>query len=339
MISAAGCCIAAPVCSEERELHRWEDRLENSQAKPLPESCNDQHMNWYVRRGSAVQGPYASRQIARYLLLGRIRQTDRVSVDGELWQGLSEIPHLIPDEMKDLESEEGRARFLAAHLRADERGGEKAMSEAEVEMPGWRGHKERRHGSVVDEFDYVRQLAARYVDLRKRSGDLHPVLISGAAVIVLVTAGLLFTVLYDSGRSSLTGSQCGVQPRAHVNWAYCVKDKLSLHKADLRGAILRYVSMREADLSSAQLGRADMSYSKFSNANLSQADLRAASMVGAALDNATLVRSDLAGADLSQANLSGADLRGSDLQGAILDGAVWTNGRICRDGSVGHCLQ
>jgi hypothetical protein len=290
-----------------------------------------------VRRGSAVQGPYASRQIARYLLLGRIRQTDRVSVDGELWQGLSEVPHLIPDEMKDLESEEGRARFLAAHLRADERGGDKA--EVEVEMPGWRGHKERRHGSVVDEFDYVRQLATRYVDLRNHSGDLHPVLISGAAVIVLVTAGLLFTVLYDSGRASLTGSQCGVQPRAYVNWAYCVKDKLSLRKADLRGAILRYVSMREADLSSAQLGSADMSYSRFSNANLSQADPRSASMIGAALDNATLVRSDLAGADLSQADLSGADLRGSDLQGAKLDGAVWTNGRVCLDGSVGRCLQ
>jgi len=306
----------------------------------LKSPLNEEQVSWYVRRGSAVQGPYAPRQIERYLLLGRIRQTDRVSVDGEMWQGLSEVPDLIPEEMKDLESEEGRARFLAAHRRADERGGDsRASVEVEVEMPGWRGHKERRHGSVVDEFDYVRQFATRYVGLRNSSGDLHPVLISGAAVIVLVTAGLLLTVLYDSGRAALSGSECSTRPHAEINWTYCVKDKLSLRRADLRGAILRYASMREADLSSAQLGNADLSYGKFSNANLSGASLRSASMSGTELDNANLVRSDLAGADLSQANLSGADLRGSDLQGAKLDGAVWTNGRICLDGSVGRCLQ
>ena len=77
---------------------------------------------------------------------------------------------------------------------------------------------------------------------------------------------------------------CSTRPRANVNWTYCVKDKLSLRRADLRGAILRYASMREADLSSAQLGNADLSYGKFSNANLSGASLRLASMSGAELD-------------------------------------------------------
>ena len=164
-------------------------------AKSLEQAPNDEHVNWYVRRGSAVQGPYASRQIARYLLLGRIRQTDRVSIDGEMWQGLSEVPHLIPDEMKDLDSEEGRARFLAAHLRADERGGERAAS-VEVTMPGWRGRKERRHGSVVDEFDYVRRAASRYVDIRHRSGSLSKAAFLSArndalANVAIIAAGLL----------------------------------------------------------------------------------------------------------------------------------------------------
>lgn len=299
---------------------------------------SDEHVTWYVRRGSAVQGPYAPHQISRYLLLGRIRQTDRVSMDGELWQGIAEIPDLIPEEMKDLESEAGRARFLAAHLRADERGGDRRGPELPVAMPGWQGRKERRHGQVVDEADYVRQQATRYIGLRGR-GDLHPVLVSGAAVIVLVTAGLLFTVMFDNGRASLTGSQCELQPRESVNWAYCVKDKLSLREADLRGAVLRYASLREADLTLAKLDNADLSFSKISKADLSRANLRAARLVGATLDNARLVRSDLAGADLSQANLRGADLRGSDLQGARLDGAIWTNGKLCRDGSVGRCLQ
>lgn len=336
---------ASPVCAPDsrrataRRIQNREYALENSLAKSVEDSGNDEHVNWYVRRGSAVQGPYASRQIARYLLLGRIRQTDRVSVDGELWQGLADVPHLIPEEMKDLESEEGRARFFAAHLRADERGGERSGSEVEVTMPGWVGHKERRHGSVVDEYDYVRQLATRYVDLRSRGSDLHPVLVSGAAIILLVTAGLLVSVLYDSGRARLTGSQCEAQPHAKVNWSYCVKDQLSLRQADLRGAILRFASMQETDLSFARLGGADLSYSKFSGANLDQASLPSAKLIGAALDNASLVSSDLAGADLNQANLIGADLRGADLRDARLDGAVWVNGRVCGNGSIGRCRQ
>ena len=123
-----------------------EDDPENSLVNSSPEPRNDEHASWYVRRGSAVQGPYASRQIARYLLLGRIRQTDRVSVDGELWQGLAEVPHLIPDEMKDLESEEGRARFLAAHLRADH-----LHTRLDLGLPtGEDAVGEREDGSAVD---------------------------------------------------------------------------------------------------------------------------------------------------------------------------------------------
>ncbi len=309
----------------------------------MPEALRDpvrnNHDDWYVRRGSAVQGPYASHQIARYLLLGRIRQTDRVSADGERWQMLAEMPQLIPDEMADLESEEGRARFLAAHLRADERGGDPGSAPRVVPKAGWQGHKERRHGSVVDEFDYVRQFASRYGDAYRRRSELHPVLIFGAIVIVLLTAGLLFSVVYDTGRPTLAGSQCEVRPHAKVNWAYCDKDNSVLPQADLRGAVLRYASMRGADLSSALLEKADLSYGKLSNADLSQAKLRAARMVGAALDNATLVHSDLTGADLSQANLSGANLYGSHLQGTKLEGAVWTNGRVCLSGSIGHCRQ
>ena len=192
---------------------------------------------------------------------------------------------------------------------------------------------------MVDEFDYVRRVASRYVDIRHRSGDLHPVLISGAVVIVLITATLLFTVLYDSGRASLTGSQCDALANAGVNWSYCVKDQQLLRNVDLKGANLSYVSMREADLADAQLADADLSYGRLSNANLSRANLRSASLIGTSLNNAKLADSDLAGADLSQANLSGADLRGSNLKDARLDGAVWINGQICAKRSHGFCRQ
>jgi len=76
---------------------------------------------WYVRRGSAVQGPYSLSQIQRYLLLGRIRLTDRVSEDGETWTRITQRPDMIPSEMSDLGTEEGLARYEAARLALDER--------------------------------------------------------------------------------------------------------------------------------------------------------------------------------------------------------------------------
>ena len=79
---------------------------------------------WYVRRGQRIHGPYPSRQIGHFLLLGRVLPTDRVSLDGETWQPLVEIEELIPDEVRDLHSDNGWNRFVEARNRVDERGRE-----------------------------------------------------------------------------------------------------------------------------------------------------------------------------------------------------------------------
>lgn len=51
----------------------------------------------------------------------------------------------------------------------------------------------------------------------------------------------------------------------------------------------------------------------------------------------------LEGARFDQADLSYADLRGTylgglDLEGVRLSRTVWTDGRVCAEGSVGECL-
>jgi uncharacterized protein YjbI with pentapeptide repeats len=47
---------------------------------------------------------------------------------------------------------------------------------------------------------------------------------------------------------------------------------------------------------------------------------------------------DKSDANLSGANLSGALLSGAYLSGgADLSGAIWTDGRVCAEGSVGSC--
>lgn len=80
-----------------------------------------EEQQWYVQNGSRVQGPFSTTEVGRYLLLGRIRPTDRVSKDGELWEPVTQVPELIPEELLDLESDTGWSRFLDVRTGSDER--------------------------------------------------------------------------------------------------------------------------------------------------------------------------------------------------------------------------
>lgn len=80
-----------------------------------------EEQQWYVQNGSRVQGPFSTTEVGRYLLLGRIRPTDRVSKDGELWEPVTQVPELIPEELLDLESDTGWNRFLEVRSVNDER--------------------------------------------------------------------------------------------------------------------------------------------------------------------------------------------------------------------------
>jgi len=54
---------------------------------------------WYVAKGTRVQGPYSVLQIRHYLSIGRLRNNDRVSKDGELWEPVTLVPQMIPEEL------------------------------------------------------------------------------------------------------------------------------------------------------------------------------------------------------------------------------------------------
>lgn len=76
---------------------------------------------WYVQKGSRVQGPFSTNEVGRFLLLGRVRNTDRVSRDGELWEPVTQVPELIPEELLNLQSDEGWNQFLSVRSATDER--------------------------------------------------------------------------------------------------------------------------------------------------------------------------------------------------------------------------
>lgn len=76
---------------------------------------------WYVQKGSRVQGPFSTNEVGRFLLLGRVRNTDRVSRDGELWEPVTQVPELIPEELLNLQSDDGWNQFLTVRNETDER--------------------------------------------------------------------------------------------------------------------------------------------------------------------------------------------------------------------------
>lgn len=61
-----------------------------------------QSAEWYVRKGSRVSGPYTEDEVICYLLMGRIKNTDEVSQDGMLWEPVTQVPQLVPDELLEL---------------------------------------------------------------------------------------------------------------------------------------------------------------------------------------------------------------------------------------------
>lgn len=90
---------------------------------------------WYVQKGSRVQGPFSTNEVGRFLLLGRVRNTDRVSRDGELWEPVTQVPELIPEELLNLQSDDGWNQFLRVRKVEDERAVERPVPEERRTFP------------------------------------------------------------------------------------------------------------------------------------------------------------------------------------------------------------
>ena len=62
-----------------------------------PTSIDDE-AQWFVLKGSRVQGPFSTNDVRKFFLIGRVRKTDSVSRDGEIWEPVTQVPELIPEE-------------------------------------------------------------------------------------------------------------------------------------------------------------------------------------------------------------------------------------------------
>jgi hypothetical protein len=108
-----------------------------------------QRQQWYVRKGARTHGPFPAEQIAREILLGRIRKKDEISLDGKHWQHPGTLPQLVPEVMKHTDEEQGRQQLLLARLREDERQHERRRA-AYAPVDSNRRHGDQR---TVESFD------------------------------------------------------------------------------------------------------------------------------------------------------------------------------------------
>ena len=76
---------------------------------------------WYARRNGTVRGPFTDERIARYILLGRIRLSDELSMDRISWQQTRDYPELFPEELLQLSSWEDYQKLVVARMKIDER--------------------------------------------------------------------------------------------------------------------------------------------------------------------------------------------------------------------------
>jgi hypothetical protein len=312
---------------------------------------------WYTRRGDQIRGPFPARQISRFILLGRIQDTDELSTDQHSWQKVTDVPILIPEELKaDPNEPEAAERLKIARMREDERN---ARDRRDTEEPGQARQERRANDPGRRQSEEEAILRHREIKTAIAEAALqrkHHYFLRGV-LSTLFLASVIVAAWYFQPWQEQESADCNALPQPWVNWNNCLMEGVKLVTADLRGAKLRNANMAGADLRGAQLSGADIAYTSLVGANLSgaalhqvtmmgtnmrSADLAGADLSGANLAYAILQNADLSNADLSEANLSNADLQGATLKtanisGAILDQAIWLDGRVCAKGSVGRC--
>ncbi len=293
---------------------------------------------WYTRRYGHVRGPFPQQQITHYILLGRIREDDQLSMDRDVWTPLQELPHLIPQVMRHDGTEEDRQRLHLARLRVDERrGGDRRLGSERmsVEPEVRRRESDRRQDEDME--------TLRHRELRRSVLDEGRAVTTGPCgpqcrwlISAVVTLFIIFALFTPDAPPP--AADCSVAAAPQVNWSNCQMPGLVAEQANLRAAQMRNMNLAGARMTSANLIGADLAYTQLNLTDLRRADISNARMTGASLRGADLRGTRLAGADLSYANLSDARLEGAVLNETRFDSTIWTDGRLCQPGSVGQCL-
>jgi len=316
---------------------------------------------WYTRRGKEIRGPFPVGMITRYILLGRILDTDELSHDQREWRTVAELPELMPAELKlDLSIPEHMEKLRIAKLREDERQPDdrrdKYDNAEQIENTEYlsRSGTERREYEAKTTLRRRKAKSEFLHKLKNNNENYAPRILLVVGIVVLI----IWASVTMSPESKVMINDCGQSPMPYVNWSNCSKEGINLQNMDLGGAKLLNTKMSGAKLLNVKLTGAKLSYVDLSNSSISDSDLQDAILMGANLRNTLLVNANMKNSDLSfailqnadlsnvnfqnanlrHAVLNGANLVGVDLSGAILDKAIWVNNTVCGPQSIGRCI-
>jgi len=303
----------------------------------VSESVNSRQRLWYIRHEGVVSGPFPSGGVRRFVLLGRVSLQDEVSSDREIWQGVAQVPEVVPPEVRKALAGGLLNEILPARLGEDERTGLDRRKRSEAaptrkQLQERKGERRQEEPELVQRHRLAKTELRRQLQQRKRSWPA--VLVFGLLVLAAVGYGI-----YLGNGPVITDPDCMARPAPGVNWRNCRLPGLQAEFSDLRGAVLSNAQLPDARFSGSNFTAADLRYAVLNGADLSHGDFHNARMMGAGLRNANLAYADFTGADLRFAVLAGAHLSGAVLTGARLDNALWVDGRKCLPGSLGECRK
>jgi hypothetical protein len=200
-------------------------------------------LHWFVRRGSAVRGPFSSTRIRHYVLEGRLGLDDEVSPDRADWRRLGSVDEVVPLQMRE---------------------GDDSVAERQAQ---WRrGERLRAWRAILVALVVVGGLVALVL---LAGGDREQVAADCAAP---AAPGVSWPACHKPG-VDLRGAIL-----AEARLANAVLAQARLAGADLHGADLRYADLGGADLSYGNLRGAVLKGADLSNADLTNADLRGADL-------------------------------------------------------------
>jgi hypothetical protein len=158
-------------------------------------------------------------------------------------------------------------------------------------------------------------------------------------LVVIIVGGAIGAATMLKPVNEQQQTDCSAAPAAGINWNSCNKRGLVAENANLDNLSATNVLMDESRLGGSSFKGANLRYAKLDKADLGYADLSSAILKGASLRGADLSNAILDGADLRYADLSETRLGGVQLGSVRLDGAIWNNGKPCKPGSTGKCIQ
>jgi len=218
-------------------------------------------LQWFVRRGAAVTGPFSSARVRHFVLEGTLDSGAEVSRDQCEWHRVGEVAEVIPLQMRS--DDEGLGAAQAAQRRDERRSALLAIVVSSLVL-----------GGLV--------LGTLLLGVGDRQ---DPRDCTAAPAPGLMLEGCRLSRA-DFARAPLARARL-----ANANLTDAILTEADLGAADLKyaaldGANLAYASLRSAVLKGASLRFTDLTNADFSEADLSFADLSGARLGGARFDQA-----------------------------------------------------